>query len=72
MGKNLRTKTKPNDGMCINSGASFVAPGCTNTVSGIVYGGENSSRRDCIKVGNERGTEDDCNLYGALYTWPGL
>jgi len=70
MAENLKTKTRP-DESCINSGTSFVAPQCTKTVSGIVNGGEDSSRRDCIKVGNVRGTEADCDLFGALYTWPG-
>ncbi|QQS60224.1 hypothetical protein IPN41_03855 [Candidatus Falkowbacteria bacterium] len=36
MAENLKTKTKPN-GACINSGASFIAPQCTKTVSNIVY-----------------------------------
>lgn len=68
MAENLKTKTKPN-GACINSGASFVAPQCTKTVSNIVYGGENGSGRDCIGAGNVRGTEADCLAGYALYNW---
>ena len=68
MAENLKTKTKP-DGTCINSGASFIAPQCTKTISGIEYGGEDYSGRDCIKTGNVRGTEPDCLAGYALYNW---
>lgn len=80
MAENLKTKTKP-DGTCINSGASYVAPGCTRFVTGVncadgvdvgntnECGGEDRSGRDCIKSDNTRGTEEDCLAGYALYEW---
>lgn len=68
MAENLKTKTKP-DGTCINSGASFVAPQCTKTITGVEYGGEDHSGRDCIAMGNVRGTEIDCLAGYTLYEW---
>lgn len=74
MAMNLKTKTKP-DGTCINSGASYVAPSCTKTVTGVncqgvatagtfVCGGENGSKRDCVTRNgswvSERGLDTDC------------
>lgn len=71
MAENLKTKTKP-DGTCINSGASFVAPLCTKTLSGIEYGGETNSGRDCISSTNTRGTEVDCSIGYTLYRWAAI
>ena len=68
MAENLKTKTKP-DGTCINSGSSYVAPQCTRTVSGVEYGGEDDSGRDCIATGNVRGVEADCLAGFTLYEW---
>jgi uncharacterized protein (TIGR02145 family)/prepilin-type N-terminal cleavage/methylation domain-containing protein len=80
MAENLKTKTKPG-GSCINSGSSYVAPGCTRIVTDVncadgvdagntnECGGEKDSGRDCIKSGNVRGAENDCLAGYALYEW---
>lgn len=77
MAENLKTKTKP-DGMCINSGVSYVAPACTKTQIGtncnglatpgtFICGGENGSNRDCVTIGSpsQRGLDADC--YSSSY-----
>ncbi len=80
LGKNLYTKTNP-DGSCINvsSGGYTVgaAPNCITSVGGVPTGfsgwtasAPDGSRRDCVTVDNTRGTESDCAVSGALYTWP--
>ncbi len=74
MAENLKTKTRPG-GTCINVnvGGYIVTapPTCSTTIGGTIYSGFPGSRRDCVSSANTRGVESDCNLYGALYTWPG-
>lgn len=64
MGANLRTKVKPDTGDCVNvAGGGYLvsgAPACTTTSGGIVYGGFNGSKRDCVACSVWNGAHTTC------------